>query len=281
MTTAASTTPTRMSAIARVFDLSVGQMLWSRRSLLLALLVTAPVLLALLLRFATLDIAVRGARGPFVARMGGPGLFGAMLWLFYIRFIVPLLGVFYGTALIADEVEDKTITYLFSRPIPRGAILVGKYLAYLVCTTLLVCPSVVIVYFLLVPIGNGSIGAAFPALVADLGMLAAGLIAYGALFSWAGSRLSRPLTAGLVFTFVWEPAVLLFPGYAKRLTVAYYLQALVPHAMPSDSRISLFLEVIQDPLPVGVSVVSLAVITALALWGAVRAIESREYVIEQ
>ena len=55
-----------------------------------------------------------------------------MIWLLYIRFIVPVLGVFYGTSLIADEVDDKTITYLFTRPIPRGAVLLGKYLAYLV-----------------------------------------------------------------------------------------------------------------------------------------------------
>ena len=40
---------------------------------------------------------------------------------------------------------------------------------------------------------------------------------------------------GLVFAFGWEQAVLLFPGYLKRFTVAYYLQALVPHAMPQDS----------------------------------------------
>ena len=55
---------------------------------------------------------------------------------------------------MADEVEDKTITYLFTRPIPRGAVLVGKYLAYLVCTSLVVLPSVMLVYFLLVPFGE-------------------------------------------------------------------------------------------------------------------------------
>ena len=44
-----------------------------------------------------------------------------MIWLLFVRFIVPVLGVFYGTALIADEVEDKTITYLFTRPIPAAA----------------------------------------------------------------------------------------------------------------------------------------------------------------
>ena len=96
------------------------------------------------------------------AQVGGPAIFGMMIWLLYIRFIVPVLGVFYGTSLIADEVDDKTITYLFTRPIPRGAVLLGKYLAYLVCTVLLVLPSVMLVYFLIVPIGGGSIGAAFP-----------------------------------------------------------------------------------------------------------------------
>ena len=74
--------------------------------------------------------------------MAGPAIFGLMIWVFYLRFTVPVLGVFYGTSLIADEVEDKTITYLFTRPIPRGAVLVGKYLAYLACTVFVVLPSV-------------------------------------------------------------------------------------------------------------------------------------------
>src|SRR4029077_3865925 len=106
------------------------------------------------------------------ARVGGPGLFGMMMWLLYIRFSIPALGVFYGTALIADEVEDKTITYLFTRPVRRGAVLIGKYLAYLACTPLLVLPSVVVVYCLIVPIGGGSVGESFPALLTDLGILA-------------------------------------------------------------------------------------------------------------
>ena len=83
--------------------------------------------------------------------MTGPAIFGLMIWMFYLRFIVPVLGVFYGTSLMADEVEDKTITYLFTRPIRRGAVLVGKYLAYLACTVFVVLPSVVLVYLLIVP----------------------------------------------------------------------------------------------------------------------------------
>ena len=57
--------------------------------------------------------------------------------------------------LIADEIDDKTLTYLFTRPIQRSAVIIGKYLAYLVCTVLLLLPSVVIVFFLVVPLGRG------------------------------------------------------------------------------------------------------------------------------
>jgi ABC-2 type transport system permease protein len=204
-----------------------------------------------------------------------------MIWLLYIRFIVPVLGVFYGTALIADEVDDKTITYLFTRPIPRSAVLLGKYLAYLACTVLLVLPSVMFVFFLIVPSGGGSIAAEFPSLVADFGMLAAGLAAYGAVFALVGTRLKRPLVVGLVFAFGWEPAVLLFPGYLKRLTVAYYLQALVKHEMPQDSTVSMLLQVFHEVPSVLTSLLSLAVIIGVTLWMAGRAVEQREYVLEQ
>jgi ABC-type transport system involved in multi-copper enzyme maturation permease subunit len=271
--------PTLLGSTLRVFDLSLGQMLWSRRSVFLALLVLGPVLLASILR--VVSGLVGSAPRINGAPVTGPAIFGIIMWLLYIRFIVPVLGVFYGTALIADEVDDKTITYLFTRPIPRGAVLLGKYLAYLACTALMILPSVVVVYFLIVPLGGGSVGAAFPLLLADLGMLAVGLTAYGALFAAVGARLKRPLVIGLVFAFGWEFSVLLFPGYLKRLTVAYYVQALVPHAMPDDSAVSMFLQAFRESPTVAVSLASLAVLTASSLWVAVRAVERREYVLEQ
>ena len=271
--------PSLFSSAARVFDLSLGLMLWSRRSVFLAVLLGGPVVLAVALRIVdTLHTSGFRVNG---AQVGGAAIFGMMIWLLYIRFIVPVLGVFYGTALIADEVDDKTITYLFTRPIQRSAVLLGKYLAYLVCTTLLVLPSVMLVYFLIVPTGGGSIAQAFPSLVADLGMLVVGLAAYGAVFALVGTRLKRPLVVGLVFAFGWEPAVLLFPGYLKRLTVAYYMQALVKHEMPQDSAMSMLLQVFHEVPSVWVSLLCLGVIVAVTLWLAGRAVERREYVLEQ
>src|SRR5438093_6378763 len=210
--------PPLVQSSVRIFDLSLGQMLWSRRSVFLGVLLGGPVLLALALRIVS-TLYEAGFRINGV-RAAGASIFGMMIWLLYLRFIVPILGVFYGTALIADEVDDKTITYLFTRPIPRRAVLIGKYLAYLACTILLVLPSVMLVFFLVVPIGSSGIAEGFPLLLTDFAMLAIGLAAYGAVFALVGTRVKRPLIVGLVYAFGWEPAVVLFPGYLKRLTVA-------------------------------------------------------------
>jgi ABC-2 type transport system permease protein len=279
MATPSAHQPSVAASALRIFDLSLGQMLWSRRSVFLGVLLGGPVLLAVALR--VVGALVHSGVQINGARVGGGAIFGMMIWLLYLRFIIPVLGVFYGTSLIADEIDDKTITYLFVRPIPRRAVLLGKYLAYLACTILLVLPSVMIVFFLVVPIGGGSIAAAFPSLLADLAMLAIGLASYGALFAWVGTRLKRPLVIGLVFAFGWEPGVLLFPGYLKKLTVAYYLQALVTHEMPQDSAVSMLMQLFHEVPTLATSLISLALIVLLTLWAAGRAVESKEYVLEQ
>ena len=278
-TNAPRPTPPLLASATRVFELSLSQMLWSRRSVFLGLLLGGPVLLAVVVRIV--DTMQRAGIQINGARTNGATIFGLMMWLLYIRFIVPVLGVFFGTSLIADEVDDKTITYLFTRPIPRSAVLLGKYFAYVVCTTLLVLPSVMIVFFLIVPTGGGRIAEAFPSLLVDLAMLGIGLMAYGAVFALVGTRLKRPLIVGLVFAFGWEPAVLLFPGYLKRLTVAYYLQALATHEMPQDSAVSMLMQVFREVPSVATSLFALAVITGATLWLAGQAVEQREYVLDQ
>ena len=272
--------PPFLSAAMRVFELSLSQMLWSRRTIFLGLIVGSPLALGVLFRILE-ALGITGGVRIEGASVSGPTVFGGMIWLLYLRFIVPVLGVFYGTALIADEVDDKTITYLFVRPIPRGAVLAGKYLAYLVTTVFVVLPSVVILYLLVVPLGNGSLAASFPALLKDLALLGIGLAAYGAVFAFIGAYFKYPLVTGLVFAFGWEQLALLLPGYLRRLTIAYYLQALVPHSMPQEGLGSALQALFREVPPVWVSLVWLAgyVVVFIALAG--RIVERKEYVLEQ
>ena len=262
----------------RVFDLSLSQMLWSRRTIFMLLVVGVPVVLATVVRL--IDVISANSMQVNGVAMDGPAIFGMMIWMFFVRFSVPVLSIFYGTALIADEVEDKTITFLFTRPIPRGAVLVGKYIAFLASTLLVVLPSVMIVWLLVVPI-RGTLGASFIPLVKDLLILVAGFAVYGAFFAFIGARFKRPLMIALIFVFAWENAALLFPGYMRRFTIAHYLQGLVPHAMPSDNAVSLIQSVFQETPTLGTSLFWLTVIWAVFLWLAARVVERREYVLEQ
>ena len=278
--------PSFLTATARVLDLTLGEMLWSRRTVFMVLLVAGPVVIALALRsLVVLDwVSLEGTVSGQPLPLTGPGIFGLAVWVFYLRFTVPVLGVFYGTSLIADEVEDKTITYLFTRPISRASVLFGKYLAYFICTNLVVLPSLVLVYFLVVPLRGGSIGASFPALLADLALLGLGLAVYGALFALVGAWFQRPLLTGLVFIFGWEPVAVVVPGYMKNVTVAFYLQGLVPHARPLDGTVTLVGSVLQafQPAPsVWSSLTWLALIWVAAMVAATWAVEHREYVLEQ
>jgi ABC-2 type transport system permease protein len=280
----ANQAPGLLTSALRVFDLSLGEMLWSRRTIFMALVVGAPVIIAIILRVVValgaplMDETIRGGANP--VRMTGPAIFGLMVWVFYLRFTVPVLGIFYGTSLIADEVEDKTITYLFTRPIRRGAVLLGKYLAYLACTVFVVLPSVTLVYLLVVPM-RGSLGASFLDLVKDLALLALGLAVYGALFAFIGAKFKRPLLIGLIFIFGWEQAALAFPGYMKKFTVAYYLQGLVPHAMPNDGVVGLLQGIFRESPSLFGSLFWLALIWGVCLTLGAWVVEKREYVLEQ
>jgi hypothetical protein len=244
-----------------MFALSVPQLLWSRRTLFMLVVAGAPVLLAVGTRAAAQNGAFEMRLNG--AEVGGLDVFRAMASLFFLRFAVPVLGAFYGTALIADEVDDRTITYLFVRPIPRASVLGGKYLACLACTALVLLPATILVYLALVP--ASALLTETGELVHHLGLLALGLAAYAALFALMGVWMKRPLMAGLVFAFGWEPVAMLLPGYLRQFTIAQHLQSLAPQGTSSN---------------VAADLVALLVITAGSLLLAGRLVQRREYAID-
>ena len=75
--------------------------------------------------------------------------------------------------------------------------------------------------------------------------------------------------------------MLIAPGYLKRATVAYYLQALVRHEMPQDSPASALLQIFREIPGISTSLIGLTIIVGLGLWLAGRTVEGREYVLEQ
>jgi ABC-type transport system involved in multi-copper enzyme maturation permease subunit len=251
-----------------VFGLSLEGMLWSRRSLVLGLLLGIPVLLAIAYR------VVLAAHLP--AEITGSDLYGYLVALFWVRNALPLAALFYATALIADEVEGKTLTYLLTRPVQRRAILAGKFAAYVVTTLCLALPAAVVTFFVLATSKGANVAASVPDLFRDLGVVSLTLVVYGALFALMGVLMKRPLIPGLLFLYVWE-LIANLPGYMPRFTVTAWLRSLVTHRPAGRGMSELFGQV----LPADLSLMVLTGLTAAFLFLAIRIFSRREYVLDQ
>jgi len=259
-----------LPAARAVFDLSLESMVWSRRSLMMGLLVGLPVLLSIVYRVVSaMDIPTR-AVPPL-------DLYAIVVAVFWIRNVLPLVALFHATSLVADEVEGRTITYLLTRPVTRSSILAGKFAAYLATTLGIALPSVVVTFFILVTThGWQGVGASVPDLFRDLGVVTLTLVAYGALFTLLGVMLRRPVIPGLLFLFGWELLANL-PGYLPRLTLTAWLRSLIHHRPAQEGLASLFGQV----QPVGLSLAVLLFATAVFLAAAGWLFTNREYVLEQ
>jgi ABC-type transport system involved in multi-copper enzyme maturation permease subunit len=256
-------------AVRAVFDLSLEGMVWSRRSLVVAVLLGLPVVFAIAYR------AVLAAKMP--PQMTGFDLYGIVVAIYYVRNVLPLAALFYATALIADEVDGKTLTYLITRPVRRSAILVGKFAAYLATTLSLTLPAAVITFFLLATAGGGAgIGGRVPDLFRDLGVMALALLAYGGLFTLLGVVFRRPVIPGLLFLYVWE-LVANLPGYMPRFTLTAWLRSLIKHRPPQEGLAEVFGQVLPTGLSLQVLTLATVVFLAASLW----IFSRREYVIEQ
>jgi len=253
-----------------VFDLSLEGMVWSRRTLLMGLLMGLPALVAVVYRVVL-------ATQPAARLLPASDLYAVVVAVYWVRNVLPLAALFFATALVADEVEGKTLTYLVTRPLTRHSIFAGKFAAYVATTLSLALPAVVLTYFVLLSArGWAAVGPSVGDLFRDLGVTALTLVAYGAFFALLGVLLKRPVIPGLLFLYGWELLANL-PGYLPRFTLTAWLRSLIHHRPAEEGLAGLF----QQVLPAGQGVVVLVGVSAVFLVAAAWIFSTREYVLDQ
>lgn len=211
------------SSLRVVMELTFDQLCWSKRTLFIELLALLPPLIALIWRI----LIGTGIARPLVS---AGGLFSAMMITAYLQFLLLMVCLFYGTALIADEVENKTLTYLTTRPIPKPLLVLGKYAAFALIAIGIVFHSVLLSYLVLYSMdGWQNITQHSGLLFKDLSVLMLGIFAYGAVFCFLGTATKRPLLIGLLFSAGWESLITYLPGATRKFTIMHFLQSLFPH----------------------------------------------------
>lgn len=203
-----------------------------------------------------------------------------ILMVFFLQFYIVILALFYGTSVTAEEVENRTLSYLLTRPVPKPAIVLGKFAACAALTFAMVAAGLGISFFVL---NAGRMGD--PALYATffryLGVLGLGILAYTAFFAFLGTVLRRAIILGLVFGFGWETAIQYFPGSTQRFSIVHYLKSLLPYRPGSGGGrgVALLLFRLEPTSPL-LAVLALLAITGVFLALACVIFRAKEYLTE-
>jgi ABC-2 type transport system permease protein len=150
----------------------------------------------------------------------------------FVYHILALTSAIFTTAIISQEVEQKTIVYLLTRPVPRWKLVTLRYLA----------SSIVVAVIGMFCAVLASIGAFHgitnnPLLVKDCVALVVGAFAYGALFLLISLMFNRAMIICLLFAFGWETAVPNMPGQMYYLSIFSYLQGIAQHPSAGNNKL--------------------------------------------
>ncbi|MGB9836456.1 MAG: ABC transporter permease [Candidatus Saccharicenans sp.] len=208
----------------------------------------------------------------------GQIIFQNFLMTFFLQFLVVLLALFFGTAIVGEELDNRTLPYLTSRPVRRSAIILGKYLAYFSLSGLMLFFSVVISYLILNLDPEFSASSLLTVLSYSL-VLLLGLAAYLSFFNFLGVWLKKPVLVGLAFGFGWESIIQYFPGTTQKLSIVHYLKSLLPKYTTSTGKLS-FLFIRLEPTRPGVAILVLLGVVAVFLIMSCVLFSYKEYLFE-
>jgi len=267
--TASGDRPKNLRSAGAIAFLTVDTLFWSKKTIFIAFISILVLVLAMLGRFV---LSYHWIRAPFTPMQ----VFGALLSTAVIHFLVAFVSLFYGTALISEELEGKTLTYLFVRPISKPVVMLGKFVALIWISSILVLPSVILCYVILY-LGKQPIFEDAPVLAKDLGVVFLALLAYGSLFSLLGAWLRHSVLVGLLYAFGWEGIILYMPGVTRKLTLGHYIQSILPHDDGTTALASMFGQ-LSNPIE---STVTLLLLSTLFLAIACLIVREKEYILDQ
>ncbi len=214
-----------MSAIIAMTKRMIPAVATRGRLLTMALVGGIGIAIGIVLRRADLAVA---DLDQFVASFG-------------FTIFVPLVALVISTATLGSLREDKTLIYLWLRPIGRWMIAAAAILAGVV----------VLLPLILIPMGViGAITGETDSIVGALGGSLVGLVSYLFVFTMLGLFTQRALAWGLLYVLVWEGIIAGFSQGAGQLAIRTYARAAMSHLSGT--------EVIVDP-PAGSTVIIVTV----------------------
>jgi ABC-type transport system involved in multi-copper enzyme maturation permease subunit len=189
--------------------------------------------------------------------------------LYYLR-----LGIFFAcmaifTWLFRGEMVERTLHYQFLVPVRREVLVLGKFFAGAIIAIALFEMAVLACFYLMYS-RFGSAGKSYVFDGPGVGQLGSYLLVtalaclgYGAVFLAFSLLFKNPIIPGVVI-MGWEAVAPIFPAWAQRLSVTFYLKHLCPVSLPIRGPLAIF-TIVAEPVSPFMAVLGLLFLTIAIL----------------
>lgn len=138
-----------------------------------------------------------------------------------LQLLAPVVALVLASAALGDFVDDRTLVYLWLRPVPRWQISTGAALASLGTALPLVAVPITLGAYL----GSADATVAFGALAASI----VATLGYAGVFLALGFKVRRALVWGLAYILIWEGFLARSVSFCAKLSVSVYARSLLEH----------------------------------------------------
>ncbi|OGS42217.1 MAG: hypothetical protein A3K67_02445 [Euryarchaeota archaeon RBG_16_62_10] len=140
-------------------------------------------------------------------------------------FFMPVTAMIFGSSLIRDEIDDRSITHVATAPLDRAFTYVGYYLplSIAVAVSMVAVSTVGFLAFF----GQHRMGSEeLEVYLEFLGLVVIGSFVYSSLFLAISVLFKKPVFFGLFYAFIWEGFVGSLPGAIQKASVKHYLRSI-------------------------------------------------------
>jgi ABC-type transport system involved in multi-copper enzyme maturation permease subunit len=138
----------------------------------------------------------------------------------YLGFLLPVWSLAFATEAFGGDRENNSLVWLLSRPLPRPAIYLAKFVAVLPWSLVLNVGGFAALCLLAGPPGRQALALFWPTVVWTT-------LAFCSLFFLVGALFRRPAIIACVYVFFLEIILNLMPGYIKRISISFYARCLI------------------------------------------------------
>jgi ABC-type transport system involved in multi-copper enzyme maturation permease subunit len=138
----------------------------------------------------------------------------------FVSFLLPVLSLSFATDALGGEREGNTMVWLLTRPLPRPAIYLGKFVALLPWSLSLTVGGFAVVCLAAGRPGRLALELFWPAVLLSA-------LAFSSLFHFLAACFRKPAVIGLVYAFFLEVIFGNIPGYLKRVSIGFYTRCMM------------------------------------------------------